>query len=123
GGVKVLDFGVAIATEQRHHTQTGMIRGKCSYLSPEVLKGKKPDRRADVWGIGVCAWEMLTHKKLFKGESDLEIFRGICGNNIPAPSSVCPGIPAALDAIVLKALERKPEGRYASARELGRALN
>jgi serine/threonine-protein kinase len=122
GGVKVLDFGVASAAQQRHHTQTGMIRGKCSFLSPEVLKGKRVDRRADVWGIGVTAWEMLTHKKLFKGDSDLEVFRSICNGTIPAPSAHCPDLPPALDAIVLKALDRKPDGRYASARELGRAL-
>jgi serine/threonine-protein kinase len=122
GNLKVLDFGVATAAHQHHKTLTGMIKGKCSYLAPEVLKGKKADRRADVWGLGVTAWEMLTHRKLFRGSSDLETFRAICTGAIPAPSTVCPGIPPALDAIVLKALERKPDARYATARELGRAL-
>jgi serine/threonine-protein kinase len=122
GNLKVLDFGVASAAHQHHKTLTGMIKGKCSYLAPEVLKGKKADRRADVWGLGVTAWEMLTARKLFRGSSDLETFRAICTGSIPAPSVACPGLPPALDAVVLKALERKPDARYATARELGRAL-
>jgi hypothetical protein len=122
GNLKVLDFGVASATHQHHKTLTGMIKGKCSYLSPEVLKGKKADRRADVWGLGVTAWEMLTRRKLFKGESDLETFRAICTSNIPTPSSANPSLPPALDPIILKALERKPDARYPTTRELGRAL-
>jgi serine/threonine-protein kinase len=123
GNLKVLDFGVASATHQHHKTSTGMIKGKCSYLSPEVLKGKKADRRADVWGLGVTAWEMLTHRKLFKGESDLETFRAICTGAIPSPSATNSNLPPALDAIILKALERKPDARYQTTRELGRALN
>jgi serine/threonine protein kinase len=122
GNLKVLDFGVASATHQHHKTSTGMIKGKCSYLSPEVLKGKKADRRADVWGLGVTAWEMLTHRKLFKGESDLETFRAICTSTIPSPSAANPNLPPGLDAIILKALERKPDARYRTAREMGRAL-
>jgi hypothetical protein len=65
---------------------------------------------------------MLTARKLFRGSSDLETFRAICTGTIPAPSVACPGLPPGLDAVVLKALERKPDARYATARDLGRAL-
>lgn len=123
GFLKVLDFGVASAAHQHHHTATGLIKGKCSYLSPEVLKGKKPDRRADVWGLGVTAWEMLTHKKLFRGEHDVATFRAICAGPIPRPSEACPTVPAALDEVVMKALHREPDERYPTAREFGRALH
>ena len=122
GNLKVLDFGVASASQQHHKTQTGMIRGKCSYLAPEVVKGKKPDRRADVWGLGVTAWEMLTHKKLFKGETDMETFRAICGTTIHPPSTACAGLPPELDEIVLRALDRKVDARWSTAREMGQAL-
>jgi eukaryotic-like serine/threonine-protein kinase len=123
GFVKVLDFGVASATHQSHHTATGLIKGKCSYIAPEVLKGNKPDRTADVWGLGVTAWEMLTHKKLFKGEHDVATFRAICTGQIPKPSDACPTVPAALDEIVMKAIKREPSERYRTAREFGRALH
>lgn len=122
GALKVLDFGVASASHQHHRTSTGLIKGKCSYLSPEVLKGERPDRRADVWGLGVTAWEMLTHKKLFKGDTDIETFRGISGGSIPKPTDVCPTCPPALDDVVMRALRREPDARYETAREMGKAF-
>jgi serine/threonine-protein kinase len=123
GTVKVMDFGVAYTSGQHHHTRTGVVKGKCSYLAPEIVAGNKPDRRADVWGIGVVAWELLARRKLFDQPSDPAILNAIYSAEIPPPSSLCPGLPAAFDAVVLKALERDPTKRYENARELGRALN
>jgi len=122
GNVKVVDFGVACASDQRHKTQTGVVKGKYSYLAPEILNGKKADRRADIWGLGVVAWELLTQQRLFHQESDVETLRAISTLEIPPPSTVRKGVPALLDSIVLSALQRDPSKRHQNARELGKLL-
>ena len=122
GAVKVFDFGVALDAQQRHRTRTGVVKGKLSYIQPEVLHGHKPDRRADIWGLGVVAWELLTARRLFAYPSDAETLRAICDAEIAPPSSFVPDLPAALDAIVLRALDRDPAKRFATAREMGRQL-
>jgi serine/threonine-protein kinase len=123
GIVKIVDFGIAYASEQHHETGTGIVKGKCSYLSPEVLAGQTPDRRADIWGVGVVTWELLTQRKLFEQPSGVATLRAISEMDIPPPSSVRPGLPALLDDIVMRALDRNPAKRYQTARELGRLLN
>jgi serine/threonine-protein kinase len=123
GNVKIVDFGIAYASEQHHETGTGIVKGKCSYLSPEVLGGHTPDRRADIWGLGVVAWELLTQRKLFDQPNGVATLRAITGMEIPKPSSVRSGIPPRLDEIVMRAIERDRANRYETARELGRQLN
>src|SRR5262249_27823405 len=116
------DFGVAAAAHKRHHTLTGVVKGKFASVAPECLKGHKADRRADVWGIGVIAWELLTGGRLFRRDSDVDTLYAVTEAPIQHPSKVRRGLPAALDEIVLRALARDPEQRYATARELGRDL-
>jgi serine/threonine-protein kinase len=123
GNVKIVDFGIAYASEQHHETGTGIVKGKCSYLSPEVLAGQTPDRRADIWGLGVVAWELLTQRKLFDQPNGVATLRAISEMEIPKPSSVREGIPPRLDEIVMRAIERDRAHRYETARELGRQLN
>jgi serine/threonine-protein kinase len=122
GTVKIVDFGVAVTSQQNHQTQPGTLKGKYCYLQPEVLRGNKPDRRADVWGLGVIAWELLTQRRLFEVEHDLDALRAVLDQEIPRPSTIRPGLPPALDEIVMRALERDPARRYATTRELGRKL-
>jgi serine/threonine protein kinase len=122
GVAKIVDFGVASATVQQHRTRTGIIKGKYAYLAPEVLTGEKADRRADVWSLGVVLWELLTVQRLFLRDSELETLKCVSELAIPAPSKVRPGLPSIYDRIVLKALARDPDDRYATARELGRDL-
>ena len=122
GVVKVCDFGVARAAQQLHKTRTGVLMGKYAYMAPEVLDGSAPDRRADIWSVGVVLWEMLTLKRLFSRASDIETLQSLSGACIPAPSRACPGLPSYLDDIVLRALSRDWQARYPTARELGRAL-
>jgi serine/threonine protein kinase len=122
GTVKIVDFGVAVTAQQNHHTQPGTLKGKYCYLQPEVLRGAKPDRRADVWGLGVIAWELLTQRRLFEVEHDVDALRAVLDQEIPRPSAVRPGLPPALDDIVMRALERDPARRWQTARELGRKL-
>jgi eukaryotic-like serine/threonine-protein kinase len=123
GVAKVMDFGVAAAAHKRHRTQTGMVKGKFASIAPECLKGSKPDRRADLWGIGVIAWELLTGKRLFRRDTDVDTLLAVSDAPISPPSELRPGLPSALDEIVLRALARDPEQRYATARELGRDLS
>jgi serine/threonine protein kinase len=122
GQTKILDFGVAASKAQSHRTNTGIVKGKFAYIQPEVLRGSRADRRADVWGLGVVLWELLTGTRLFRKETDAETLRAVLDQEIVAPSAVRPELPALYDAIVLRALEREPEQRYASTRELGQAL-
>ncbi len=123
GCVKLLDFGISKCRERHHQTQTGIIKGKYSYLAPEVLDGQPADRRSDVWGLGVVLWELLTGQRLFDAPTDVEAIRAVGRREIVAPSRLRAGLPPALDKIVCKALEREPARRHATARELARELN
>ncbi|HTM20550.1 MAG TPA: serine/threonine-protein kinase, partial [Kofleriaceae bacterium] len=122
GTVKLLDFGVAASHCQQHHTRTGVIKGKYGYLQPEVLAGQKADRRSDVWCLGVVTWELLTGTRLFERASEPETLQAIINADLKPPSAMRPGLPEALDAIVMRALDRDPAARFPTARELGRAL-
>ncbi len=122
GAVKVMDFGLARSTAQRHRTRTGLVKGKYAYIQPEVLEGKKADRRADVWSLGVVLWELLTGERLFDGKTDAETLHAVTHAPIPLPSAVNPALPSGIDAIVQRALSRDPDTRYPTTRELGRAL-
>ena len=122
GAVKVMDFGIARAVDQLHLTRTGTVRGKFPYMAPEQIEQATVDRRADVWSLGVVLWELLTGKRLFHREREVDTMRAVLSAPIPAPSSVRPGIPRAIDAVALHALARNPAHRFASARELVLAL-
>ncbi len=122
GSVRVTDFGIAWARVRTHHTETGRIKGKLSYLAPEQLNHSAVDARSDIWSLGVVAWEMLTGRRLFHAVSEGDAVLAVLGREIPPPSRFAPKVPPELDAIVLRALSRNREERYASARELSREL-
>jgi serine/threonine-protein kinase len=122
GVAKIVDFGVACATNRRHHTDAGVLKGKVAYVPPEVLGGSRPDRRGDIWALGVVLWEMLTRRRLFRRDTDLETLRAVGEAKVPPPSEVQPGVPRELDEIVARALARDPAVRYPTARAFGRDL-
>ncbi len=123
GCLKVVDFGIARAEGKSHHTAPGTIKGKFSYIAPEQLTaGPDVDRRADVWSLGVTLWEMLALRPLFRRENAVETLTAVVNGPIPKPSAIRPEVPSALDAIALRALSRKRDERYATAREMGREL-
>jgi serine/threonine protein kinase len=118
GHVKVVDFGIAKAASREHETQSGTVRGKIGYLSPEQASGEDVDRRSDVFSFGILLWEMLTGKRLYKRASDFASMAAIIGDPPPAPSTERPDIPPALDALVLRALAKAREDRFQTAQEL-----
>ncbi len=122
GGVKIVDFGVAKAAERIHETKISKIKGKFAYVAPEQVRNEEVDRRADVWGLGVCLWEALTLRRLFRRDSDAATLSAVVFDDVPAPSEVSPWVPADLDKIVLRALARDREQRYRTARALGQEL-
>lgn len=122
GHVSVIDFGIARAADRLQHTASGVLKGKFSYMAPEQLRKGTVDRRTDIWALGICLWEALTRRRLFAGESQADTLMNVLNAEVVPPSRIDPTLPAALDAIVLRALSRAPEERYASAREMGLEL-
>jgi serine/threonine-protein kinase len=122
GVVKVVDFGVARSRARLHQTATGTVKGKLSYMAPEHAVGGTIDRRADVWSLGVCLWEALTGRRLFKRKNEMEVILAIREGSIPRLSALVPDIPPMLEEIVVQALERDVELRFPTTRALGVAL-
>jgi len=112
GAVKLIDFGVAKAAGRSQQTASGVLKGKFPYLSPEQAAGKPIDHRSDQFALGIVLWEILTGQRLFKDESDLATLRRVQECHVPAPSSIDPAIPQALDAIVLRALSKSVDARF-----------
>ncbi|MGV3624313.1 MAG: serine/threonine protein kinase [Archangium sp.] len=118
GTVKVLDFGIAKAANQIEQTRAGEIKGKLSYMSPEQCMGKTLDNRSDIFSLGVVLYEWLTGFKLFTGDSEVAILKSITEGKIYAPSYFKADIPEAVEAILMKALEKDRERRYQTAWEM-----
>jgi serine/threonine-protein kinase len=122
GNVKIIDFGVAKAAGKLSQTTAGQIKGKHAYMSPEQAKGEPLDHRSDVFGLGTVFYELLTNTRLFKRESEMATLKAVVGAKIIPPSEVVPGIPKALDAVVLKALARNRDERFATAGDMQLAI-
>jgi serine/threonine protein kinase len=123
GGLKLLDFGVAKSRGSEGLTRAGTVKGKPAYLAPEQLDGRKIDGRADLFALGIVLHEMLSLQSLFAGDRDVATLRRIREMPIPPPSARRPEVPPALDAVVLRALERDPGRRYTTAAEMARELD
>jgi serine/threonine-protein kinase len=122
GVARVIDFGLAYALGRSHATQSGIVKGKPSYMSPEQVRGERVTRASDIFSAGVVLWGALTGKKLFDGEVvEATIFKVLIAP-IPAPSTVVPGIPPELDRVVMRALDRSPAARFATALDMARAI-
>jgi serine/threonine-protein kinase len=115
GQVKVLDFGIAKAKTHEGRTATGVVKGKVGYIAPEQAAGELVDRRADIWSTGVVLWEALTGSRLFKGETDAATLSQTLKGEIPRASAQRTELPAELDAVLARALQRSSAQRYPSA--------
>jgi serine/threonine protein kinase len=121
GEVKLLDFGIAKASVNVSETETGVLKGKIRYMAPEQIADNAVDRRADIFALGIVLWEMLARRRLFEGDS-VSVLKRISRGEIVPLRSVRPDVSLELDAIVTRALRRDPADRYATAGEMGLAL-
>ncbi|HCF89768.1 MAG TPA: Stk1 family PASTA domain-containing Ser/Thr kinase [Firmicutes bacterium] len=118
GRVKVTDFGIAKAISSSSVTQTGVVMGSVQYFSPEQARGIPAGHVSDIYALGCVMYELLTGSVPFKGDSPIAVaLKHIQDNPVP-PRQIRPGIPIAVEAIVMKALEKNKERRYQSAQDL-----
>ncbi|MGE4425602.1 MAG: Stk1 family PASTA domain-containing Ser/Thr kinase [Solirubrobacteraceae bacterium] len=122
GTLKVADFGIARAVDDLQMTQTGMIVGTAHYLSPEQASGQPITPGADLYAVGVVLFEMLTGRMPFDGEQPVAIALKHVNEPPPALSVVNADVPADLERVVLCALEKRPDDRFADADEFLNAL-
>ena len=132
GFARILDFGLAKTTEaaaakedEATHsalaTEPGLIAGTVGYMSPEQVRGESVDGRSDVFSLGVVLWEMLTGRRPFHGASRIETLNAILKEDPPSDPTLA-GLPAELERIVRRCLEKRPASRYHSAADLGHDL-
>lgn len=116
GKVKVADFGIARAVSSQ--TMNSTVVGSVHYISPEQARGGFVDARTDIYSLGITMFEMLTGKVPFEGENTVTVALAHLEEPIVLPSMLNPEIPAAIEQIILKCTEKKPENRYASISDL-----
>ena len=125
GAVKLLDFGIAKALtgDKDEATKTGTLKGKFAYMAPEQTVSNDVDRRIDIFATGIVLHEILTGRRLFKGENDLQTIEKVRECMVQPPSLHNPLCPPALDEIVLRALAKEPDDRYQNGSEMAEALD
>jgi serine/threonine protein kinase len=121
GEVKLTDFGIAKRAES-DPTNSGAVRGKFAYISPEQARNEHLDPRSDVFSVGILLWELLCNRRLFSQLDDMAALRGVREGPIPRPTEIDPKLPAAIDDVVMPALARDKTRRYASAGQFGMKL-
>ncbi len=134
GRVKILDFGLAKLTDAntasadgptvslREHTEPGLVLGTVGYMSPEQVRGKEADHRADIFAFGAILYEMLTGQRAFRKPTSTETMTAILNEDPTNVSKIVPGTPPALLRIVHRCLEKSPVQRFQSASDMAFAL-
>jgi len=122
GVAKLLDFGIAKAKGASTQTQEGTVKGKYAYMAPEQLRGASIDRRVDLFALGVVLYEMLALRRLFQRNTDYLTFRAVMEQPIPDVRRYRPDVPEPVVNVLMHALERDPNNRFETARQLGSAL-
>jgi len=134
GHVKILDFGIAkldptessgdqTVESMTTQTKAGTVLGTVSYMSPEQIRGKTVDHRSDIFSLGSILYEMLTGRRAFRGETEVDTMMAVLKEDAPSMAESRANIPLAFDQIVRHCLEKEPENRFQSARDLGFALS
>ncbi|MBI2396130.1 MAG: serine/threonine protein kinase [Deltaproteobacteria bacterium] len=122
GVVRVFDFGIAKAAGRAQDTRAGTFKGKLAYAAPEQLAGREMDRRVDVYAASVMLWEMVTGRRMFKADDEMQLYAMVREGRIEPPGSLVGDLPAGLEAIIMRGLATDPAFRFASAREMAIAL-
>src|SRR5262245_3094852 len=118
GRPHIMDFGISVSADVQRLTQKGVVVGTPDYMSPEQALGSKVDHRADIYAMGVILFRMLTGRMPFEGKTPEAVMVAHFTAPPPRASEVMPGVPPALDAVIEKALAKKPEDRFSSAQEM-----
>ncbi len=125
GTAKLVDFGIAkVSARSTGLTQAGEVKGKFAYMAPEQVRGQVIDARTDLFSLGILLYAVTTGKHPFRGSHTGETLQNICSSTpVATPRSFLPDYPAELEQVVMKALQKQPEDRFASANELLTALD
>jgi serine/threonine-protein kinase len=123
GVTKILDFGIAKGTKSRNVTNTGDIKGKIPYMSPEQLHGLEIDHRADLYALGITFYWLLTGERPFKGDSDLLVMQSIIADAPKPPSAINSTVPPAIESIVMSLLNKDRDKRPHSGAVLANDLH
>ncbi len=122
GVAKVMDFGIAFSGSEHKLTQTGTTLGSLAYMSPEQVRGEAADPRSDLYSLGISLYEMVTGQRPFKGDSDFAIMAAHVKETPRPPAELRPGVPAALNTIILKSIAKEKADRFQSAEEFRAAI-
>jgi serine/threonine protein kinase len=104
----VADFGIAKAEVRASHTHAGVLKGKYAYMAPEQAMGRDVDARADVFSLGVCAWEMLAGRRLYFRDNEPAMIRAVTEEDAPRLDTLRPDLPRGLGDEIARALARDP---------------
>lgn len=119
GEVKITDFGISYVTSRDGGLRRGVLKGKPRYVAPEVLAGKRVNNRADIYGVGVVLYELMTLNPLFARPTVKDTLAAVARGEVPDFSKTIPGYTEGIGKIFLKALAKDPADRYRTAEEMG----
>ena len=122
GVVKLLDFGIAKAASHSTRTEAGVVKGKFAYMSPQQCMGEPIDARSDVFALGVVLYEMIDGHNPFKKPAEFDTMRALVYDEPPSLTERHPHVPEEIDAIVRRAIAKKPEDRFQTASEMQLAI-
>ncbi len=122
GTLKLMDFGIAKMAGEQKMTQVNKIVGTVEFMAPELIEGKPASVASDIYAMGATLYELISGKLPFESDTDYNLMQAILKNKVRPPDKLNPSVPKALNDIVLKALEKKPENRYPNARAFQQAL-
>lgn len=122
GQAILMDFGIAKIVGSQRHTATGAVVGTAMYMSPEQIKGEQPDRRTDIYSLGVTLFEMVSGRPPFEAESAMTLMMMHINDPVPNVRELNPEVPDALMTVINKALAKDPNQRYQTAAQMAAAL-
>ncbi|MDQ2776092.1 MAG: serine/threonine protein kinase [Acidobacteriota bacterium] len=122
GQVKLMDFGIARLATDAKLTKTGVMVGSVYYMSPEQIEGREIDARSDIYSLGVTFYELVTGKRPFNGDSEYQILAAHLKGTPQPPRELDQSLPSSVSEIILTAIAKDPQSRFASAKAMQTAL-